>query len=92
MKYEIWDNHTHLVEKSGATPEARLGAALKFADRFGISRLVLFMGTFEDTYNLSPEQQRRANDMILRAIKPYPDLVFHMSISTRSTPRRAWMR
>jgi hypothetical protein len=76
MKYEIWDDHTHLVEKLGATPEARLGEALKFADRVGISRLVLFMGTFEGTYDLSPEQLRRANDVILRAIKPYPDRVF----------------
>ena len=76
MKYEIWDDHTHLVEKLGATPEAQLGEMLKFDDRLGISRAILFMGNFEGTYNLSPEQLRRANDVILRAIKPYPDRVF----------------
>ena len=56
MKYDIWDNHTHLVEKLGATPEARLGEAIKLADRVGISRMILFTGTFEGTYDLSPEQ------------------------------------
>ncbi len=76
MKYEIWDDHTHLVEKLGSTPEAQLGEMLKFDDRLGISRAVLFMGHFEGTYNLSPEQLRRANDVILRAIKPYSDRVF----------------
>jgi predicted TIM-barrel fold metal-dependent hydrolase len=75
MKYEIWDNHTHLAETLGATPEERMGRLLEIADRLEISRLVLFMGTFEGTYNLSPEQLRRANDLILRAIKPYPDRV-----------------
>lgn len=76
MNYEIWDNHTHLVEKLGDTPEEQIRKTLEFADRVGISRLVLFSGTFEGTYNLSPEQLRRANDLILRAVKVRPDRVF----------------
>jgi len=76
MPFEIWDNHTHLVEKLGATPEEQIAKILEFADRVGISRIVLFSGTFEGTYNLSPEQLRRANDLILRAVKVRPDRVF----------------
>jgi hypothetical protein len=76
MKYEIWDDHTHLVENFGATYEARLGEALKYADRLGISKVILFAGNWEGTYYLSPEQLRAANDSILRAIKAYPDRAF----------------
>jgi predicted TIM-barrel fold metal-dependent hydrolase len=76
MKYEIWDNHTHLIDSMGDTPEARLGEMLKYADRMGISRICLFAGIWEGTYYLSPEQLRAANDMILRAVKRYPDRAF----------------
>jgi predicted TIM-barrel fold metal-dependent hydrolase len=76
MTYEIWDNHTHLIESFGDTPEARLGKMLKYADRMGISRICLFAGIWEGTYNLSPDQLRAANDTILRAVKAYPDRAF----------------
>lgn len=76
MNYEIWDDHTHLHPTLGDTPEAQLGGMLKFCDRLGISRAVLFSGTWKGTYHLSPEELRLANDQILRAVKAHSDRVF----------------
>ena len=69
---DIWDVHCHLSGVPGATPEARLGKLLEFADRMGIARLCLSMG-MEWTYDPSPEKMRRENDEVLRAIGAHPD-------------------
>ena len=42
---EIWDLHCHLSGVPGNTPEARLGKLLEYADRMGIARLCVFMGS-----------------------------------------------
>lgn len=71
----IWDLHTHLGGISGATPEARLGQLLKFADRMGIERLCVYMG-MNWSYDPSPEKLREDNDAVLRAIRHYPDRAY----------------
>ena len=69
---EIWDLHCHLNGVPGETPEARLGKMLEYADRMGIARLCVFMGT-EWSYDPSPEKMRQENDEVLRAIRAFPD-------------------
>ena len=72
---EIWDLHCHLSGVPGATPEARLGKMLEYADRMGIARLCVFMG-MEFAYDPSPEKMRQENDEVLRAIRAFPDRAF----------------
>jgi uncharacterized protein len=63
---EVWDAHVHLSGVAG-TVEQRVDRLLEHADRVGIDRLVLFMGT---TFlpDPSPDELRRQNDEVLRAI------------------------
>jgi hypothetical protein len=75
-RFEIWDVHTHLSGVPGDTPEARLGNILACADRMGISRVCLFMGTQRSEYDLPPEEFRQHNDDVLRAIKAFPNRAF----------------
>jgi predicted TIM-barrel fold metal-dependent hydrolase len=72
---EIWDLHCHLSGVPGATPEARLGKLLEYADRMGIARLCVYMG-MEWSYDPSPEKMRQENDEVLRAIRRFPDRAF----------------
>ena len=72
---EIWDLHCHLSGMPGATPEARLGKMLEYADRMGIARLCVFMG-MEWSYDPSPEKLRQDNDQVLLAIRAFPDRAF----------------
>ncbi len=72
---QIWDLHCHLSGVPGATPEARLGKLLEYADRMGIARLCVFMG-MEFAYDPSPEKMRQENDEVLRAIRAFPDRAF----------------
>lgn len=69
---EIWDLHCHLGGMPGATPEARLGHLLRYADRFGISRVCVSMGMSWE-YDPSPEKFQQDNADVLRAIRAYPD-------------------
>lgn len=71
----IWDLHAHLSGVDGDTPEARLARLLRFADRFGIERLCVFMG-MQWNYDPPPEVFRRENDDVLRALKSFPDRAF----------------
>jgi hypothetical protein len=72
---DIWDLHCHLDGVPGATPEARIGTLLEYADRMGIARLCLFMG-MEFSYDPSPVKMRQENDEALRALRAHPDRVF----------------
>ena len=74
-KFEIWDVHAHLSGVPGDTPEARLGKLLEYADRLGIARLCVFMG-MSFIYDPSPEELRKQNDAVLRAIGRFPDRAF----------------
>src|ERR1041385_2556609 len=71
----IWDAHCHLSGVTGDTPEARLAKLLEFADRMGIERLCVSMG-LKWSYGPSPEDLRRQNDEVLRAVSRFPDRAF----------------
>jgi hypothetical protein len=63
----IWDAHCHMSGVAG-TPEERIDALLKYADRHGIQRLIVFMG-LSFTADPSPERFRQENDDALRAVE-----------------------
>lgn len=71
---EIWDGHCHINAYSG-TPAERVGKMLEVADRMGVSRLCIYMGT---TFYTEPteEQLKLANDEVLEAVAAWPDRVF----------------
>jgi uncharacterized protein len=71
----IWDVHTHLHGVDGRTPEERMAGLLKFADRMGVERVVLFMG-FPFLTDPTPDQLRHQNDQVLQAISHYHDRAF----------------
>ena len=71
----IWDAHCHLSGVPGATPEERLTQLLRFADRMGIERLCVSMG-MTWSYTPSPDDLRRQNDDVLRAVARWPDRAF----------------
>lgn len=62
----VWDMHGHLTGVSG-TPEERIAQLLKYADRMGIDKVIFFLGFARD-HDPSPEQFRRDNDVLLRAL------------------------
>lgn len=72
---EIWDLHCHLSGVPGTTPEERLAALIRYADRLGVDRLCVFMG-MEWSYDPAPEKLRKDNDEVLRAIRRFPDRAF----------------
>jgi hypothetical protein len=74
---EIWDAHTHLSGVVG-TVEERTDRLLEHATRMGIARLVVFMGT-AFVHDPSPEELRKQNDEVLRAIAHAPDRVLGMA-------------
>ena len=71
----IWDAHTHLSGVPGDTPEERLTRLLEFADRMGIERLCVSMGV-NWSYDPPPEDLRRQNDEVLRAVRRWPQRAF----------------
>lgn len=71
----IWDAHTHLSGVPGATAEERIERLITFADRMNVTRLCVSMG-LQWSYDPTPEDLRRQNDDVLRAIKRFPHRVF----------------
>jgi len=72
--WPVWDNHCHLAGLPGETPVERTKRLVELADRFGIERLVVFMG-WPFSYNPPPDEFRRQNDQVLEAIAPWPKRV-----------------
>ncbi len=70
----VWDVHTHLSGSDGS-PEQRVLYLLKHADRVGIDKLIVFMGT-RWTHDPTPEQFRKENDEVLRAVQAGAGRVF----------------
>jgi len=91
---EIWDVHCHLFGVSGRTPEERVAELIRFGDRMGIERFVIFMG-FPFYADPTPEQLREQNDQVLRAMREFPQRVFgfvylnpnHVAFSLREFDR-----
>lgn len=71
----IWDAHSHLHRVPGETPEERITALIRFADRMGVERVVLSQG-YSAQMHPTPEQLREENDRVLRAVRRFPDRAF----------------
>lgn len=72
-RLSAWDGHVHFTGINGTVPE-RVAKLLKCADRLGIERIVLCMGT-RFNYHSPPEDFRRQNDEVLEAIACNPQRV-----------------
>lgn len=67
----VIDCHVHIQGGYG-TSEDRMGYLLDYADRIGIDRLCLCLGTSRDP-RPAPGDFRRDNDMVRAALERYPD-------------------
>jgi len=67
----VIDCHVH-VQSGYGTPEDRMGYLLTYADRVGIDRLCLSLGTSRD-HSPEPATFRRDNDMVRQAVELNPD-------------------
>jgi uncharacterized protein len=67
MKYRKIDGHCH--------PQPDLGKQIEIADRLGISKMQISMPVtnFSGKEPEGPEQVRKNNDIVLNAVKQYPD-------------------
>lgn len=71
----IWDLHCHFAGVAGRTPEEKMARLIAVADRLGIERVIVFMGSRLET-DPSPEELRRQNDEVLRALEHWRDRAF----------------
>lgn len=71
----IWDLHCHLANVPGTTPHERMGSLLRYADRMGIERVIVFMG-FPFSVEPTPDDLRQQNDQVLEALEHYHDRAF----------------
>jgi predicted TIM-barrel fold metal-dependent hydrolase len=71
----IWDLHCHLSGVRGSTPEQRMSELLRYADRVGVERLVVYMG-MRWSQDPTPEDLRQQNDEVLQAISHWHDRAF----------------
>ncbi len=71
----IWDLHCHLSGVRGNTPAARMSELLRYADRMGVERLVVYMG-MRWSQDPTPEDLRQQNDDVLQAISHWHDRAF----------------
>jgi uncharacterized protein len=71
--WNVWDGHVHLTGTTG-TVEERVDQLLTCADRLGIARLVVHLG-FSIVGDPTPDDLRKENDEVLRAIAHAPDRV-----------------
>lgn len=71
----IWDLHCHLSGVDGSTPDERIAAIMRYADRMGVERLVFFMG-FPWSMDPAPDDFRRQNDQVLQALAHWHDRAF----------------
>jgi len=67
----IWDCHGHLGSLA-STVEQCVDRLLVYADRMGVERMVVCLG-MQHSLDPSPEQIRRQNDDVLRAVAHAPD-------------------
>lgn len=71
--FRIWDVHSHIIS-GGKTPEERAARLLEYADRVGIERLVLSLGSPLEAFP-SPQNIRDTNDQVMLAVKRWPKRV-----------------
>jgi uncharacterized protein len=71
--HRVWDAHVHL-HSGAASPEESTARLLRCADRLGIERLIVSLGTLRGN-DPPPKDFQRQNDETLRAIRYAPDRV-----------------
>lgn len=71
----IWDLHCHLSGLAGDTPDMKMANLMRFADRMGIGRIVVFMG-YPFATDPTPDQFRQQNDQVLQALSHWHDRAF----------------
>ncbi len=72
----IWDLHCHITGGlGGRTPDEAMALLMKVADRMGIERLIIYMGT-RDIVNPSADELRRQNDEVLQALSHWHHRAF----------------
>ena len=71
----IWDLHCHLSGVEGDTPDLRMANLIRFADRMGIERVVIFMG-YPFATDPTPDELREQNDQVLQALSHWHDRAF----------------
>lgn len=74
-RFRIWDVHSHLHNVPGDTPEKRMEAVIRCADRLGIERVILSQG-YSTTLHPSKDLIREENDRVMRAVRHFPDRAF----------------
>jgi predicted TIM-barrel fold metal-dependent hydrolase len=74
-RFRIWDDHCHLGSVPGDTPEERMTALVRWADRLGIERLLLSQGYCSQLHP-TPDQFRQENDRVMRAVRCFPDRAY----------------
>ena len=83
----IWDQHAHLGQVPGDTPEERMAFLVKCMDRVGVERLILSQGYSDDQHPNPAEQFRLENDRVMRAVKAFPDRAYGSGISEPGASR-----
>jgi predicted TIM-barrel fold metal-dependent hydrolase len=71
----IWDLHCHLTASGARTPDEAMARVMRYADRMGIDRLVVFMGQ-RLVEHPAPEDLRRQNDEVLQALSHWHHRAF----------------
>ena len=71
----IWDLHCHLNGFEGRTPDEKMAALIRFADRMEIERVCLYMG-YPFSENPSPGLLREQNDQVLQALSHWHHRAF----------------
>ena len=71
----IWDLHCHLNGFDGRTPDEKMAAMIRYADRMGIERLCVYMG-YPFDYDPRPEVLRAQNDQVLQALSHWHHRAF----------------
>lgn len=72
----IWDQHSHMGNVPGNSPEERMAFLVKCMDRVGVERLILSQGYSDDKHPNPPEQFRLENDRVMAAVKAFPDRAY----------------
>src|SRR5262245_30417671 len=90
----LWDLHCHLSGFEGRTPDERMAQLMRYADRVGIGRVCVYMGSSFST-RPSPQRLREENDEVLQALSHWHHRAFgfvycsaeHVEASVREIDR-----
>ena len=64
----IWDLHVHFTNFEGRTPDERMANLIRFADRMGVERFLLYLGFPPHPHDPTPEELTTINDQVLEAL------------------------